>query len=98
MSRNLILPFFPSPPTEYDVSYMAELTRSFSMLLNQLQNPGDVRATTLTATQLPTTDQGLEAGEFFQRNGFVKITLARAPNPNGVFGTGSTGSVTVTTG
>ena len=73
MSRNLNLPFFPTPPTAYEARYMAELVRSFSVLLEQMQNPGDVRATTITATELPTSDYGLETGAFFQRNGFVKV-------------------------
>jgi len=98
MSRNLNLPFFPTPPTAYEARYMAELVRSFSVLLEQMQNPGDLRATTITATELPTSDYGLETGAFFQRNGFVKVVLSYQTNPNGVTGTGQVGSVTVTTG
>ena len=98
MSRNLVLPFFPIPPEEYDQQYMTEVMRAFSVYLTQMQNPGDVRATTITATELPTSDYGLETGAFFQRNGFVKVVLNYQTNPNGVTGTGQVGSVTVTTG
>ena len=44
---------FPKPPQTYDMRYMSELTRVFSLFQQQLQNPGPVRATTLTLTNLP---------------------------------------------
>ena len=47
MSKNLNLPFFPNPPADYQPSYLAELVRSFSSLLTQLQNAGDERSTRL---------------------------------------------------
>jgi len=97
MSKNVNSPFFPNPPTSYESSYMAEIIRSFSSLLTQLQNPGNDRSAQLTITNLPTTDAGLEVGGLFQRNGFVKITLAYSPNPDGVSASGTVGSVTVTT-
>jgi hypothetical protein len=97
MSKNLNLPFFPNPPADYQPSYLAELGRSFSSLLTQLQNAGEERSTRLTLTNLPNNDAGLEVGALFERNGFVKITLVYSPNPYGVSGSGGVGSVTVTT-
>ena len=44
---------FPKPPQSYDMRYMSELTRVFSVFQQQVQNPGPVRATTLVLTNLP---------------------------------------------
>ncbi len=97
MSRNLILPFFAVPPTQYDQQYFANLTRSFAVYMEQQQNPGEERATRLTLTDLQTDDSGLETGALFQLDGFVKITLINTPHVRGSAGTGAVGSVTVTT-
>ena len=103
MSRNLVLPFFPTPPEEYSQEYMAEIMRSFSVYLTQIQNPGEGRNTTLSLTNLQTDDQGLAPGELFEYRdasgmmGFVKIALANISNLRGIEATGEVGSVTVTT-
>ena len=96
MSRNLVRPFFPIPPKEYSQQYFDEVIRSFSVYLDQMQNPGEGRHTRLVLTALPNSDQGLETGSLFQHNGFVKITIANQPNLLGVLATGAVGSVTVT--
>jgi len=96
-SRRLVRPFFPLPPETYSQEYLNEVVRSFSVFLQQLQNPGDARHTTLTLTALQSNDQGLETGALFQVDGFVKITQAHTPHVGGVSGTGTVGSVTVTT-
>ena len=97
MSRDLILPYFAVPPSEYDQSYFANLTRSFATYMQQQQNPGEERATKLTLTDLQTDDSGLETGALFQQDGFVKIALINKPHVRGSSGTGGVGSVTVTT-
>ena len=97
MSRNLILPFFPVPPQSYDREYIAEIVRSFSVYLGQMQNPGEGRNTFMVLTNLQTDDSGLETGALFQQEGFVKITLINTPHVRGQQATGSVGSVTVTT-
>tara|TARA_R100000654_G_scaffold7326_5_gene18172 strand:- start:5048 stop:5359 length:312 start_codon:yes stop_codon:yes gene_type:complete len=102
MSRNLILPFFPVPPEQYDQQYMEEIVRSFSIYLRQIQNPGEGRNTQLVLTNLQTDDQGLEVGALFidqDTNGVfnnIKIAVAEASNVRGNSVTGSIGSVTVT--
>jgi hypothetical protein len=96
MSRNLVLPFFPVPPVNYDREYIAEIVRSFSVYLGQMQNPGEGRNTFMVLTNLQTDDSGLETGALFQQEGFVKITLANMPHVRGQQATGSVGSVTVT--
>jgi hypothetical protein len=96
MSRNLVRPFFPIPPQEYNQGYFNEVIRAFSVYLDQMQNPGEGRHTRLVLTALPNSDQGLETGSLFERNGFVKITIADQPNLLGVSSTSAVGSVTVT--
>jgi|TARA_R110000796_G_scaffold25634_1_gene72075 hypothetical protein len=103
MSRNLIKPFFPRPPDEYDQQYMATLVQSFALYLEQIQNPGEGRHTQLTLTNLQDSDQGLEVGALFQYrdaaglSGVVRIVSVNQVNLPGISGTGAVGSVTVST-
>jgi hypothetical protein len=73
MSRQLVPPTFSLAPEEYDVQYFNDLVRSLSQLTNQLQNPGELRGTKITLTELPTSSDGLETGALFNDNGTVKI-------------------------
>ena len=95
-SRRLVQPQFPIPPNAYDAAYMAEIVRAFSVFLQQVINPGDSRATTLTLTHLQSDDYNLETSALFEHDGYVKITLGNVSNPRGSEGTGTVGSVTVT--
>ena len=97
MSRRLSRPYFPIPPEQYQQRYFTEVIRAFSVFLEQVQNPGDVRATDLTLTDLQTDDSGLETGALFQQDGFVKITLINTPHARGSAGTGAVVAVTVST-
>jgi len=97
MSRNLVRPYFPVPPPEYQRSYFAEVIRSFSTYVDQMQNPGEGRHTFLVCTNLQTDDVGLETGALFQQAGFVKITLINTPHVRGSSATGQVGIVTVST-
>jgi hypothetical protein len=97
MSRNLVRPYFPIPPAQYERPYFAEVLRSFSTYLEQAQNPGQGRNTFLVLTNLQTDDVGLETGALFQQDGFVKITLANTPHVRGSSATGQVGTVTVST-
>ena len=73
MSRQLVPPTFSLPPEEYDVQYFNEMVRSLSQLPTQLQNPGELRGTKITLTDLPTSETGLETGALYNDNGSVKI-------------------------
>lgn len=53
MSRNLPIPFFPSPPREYNQSYFSQLVRNFSVFAEQSRVPGPLQATNLKLTDLP---------------------------------------------
>ena len=95
--RRLVLPQFPQAPQQYDAAYMAEVVRSFSVFLELFNNPGDARHTELTLTNLQENDYNLETGAVFQQDGNLKIVVAYKPHPAGVSGTGTVGSVTVST-
>jgi len=97
MSRNLVRPYFGIPPGNYDQAYFTELVRSFSVFLQQVQNPGEGRNTTIVLTNLQTDDVGLETGTLFQQDGFVKVSLGNVPHVRGVSASGSVGTVGVVT-
>tara|TARA_R100000773_G_C4128845_1_gene60672 strand:+ start:30 stop:260 length:231 start_codon:yes stop_codon:yes gene_type:complete len=71
--RELVPPQFPLPPEEYDRQYFDEMVRSLTQLVVQLQNPGEMRGTKITLTDLPTSSAGLETGALFNDGGTVKI-------------------------
>tara|TARA_Y100001972_G_scaffold118972_1_gene159705 strand:+ start:2222 stop:2452 length:231 start_codon:yes stop_codon:yes gene_type:complete len=67
------LPQFPLPPAEYDRIYFDELIRSLTQIVTQIQNPGELRGTTITLTDLPTSPTGLETGALYNDSGTVKV-------------------------
>lgn len=95
MSRSLARPLFPVPPESYDSAYMAELVRQFSILITQLQNPGDARHTQLTLTNLQTDDVGLPTGGIYNHNGYLKISELDTSSVRGTELTATIGTVTI---
>jgi len=73
MSRELAPIQFALPPEEYDRAYFDDVIRSLSQLVVQMRNPGELRGTKITLTDLPTSSDGLETGALFNDNGTVKI-------------------------
>ena len=74
MSSNQVAPpRLPEPPIEYTQQYMADLVRSIQVFIEQERNPGEMRGTKLTLTDLPTSATGLETGALFNDSGVVKI-------------------------
>ena len=73
MSRELAPIQFALPPEEYDRAYFDDIVRSLSQLVVQMRNPGELRGTKITLTDLPTSSVGLETGALFNDNGTVKI-------------------------
>jgi|TARA_R100000353_G_scaffold118344_1_gene84338 hypothetical protein len=73
MSRELAPIQFALPPEEYDRAYFDDVVRSLSQLVVQMRNPGELRGTKITLTDLPTSSVGLETGALFNDNGTVKI-------------------------
>ncbi|MDB4313326.1 hypothetical protein N9977_00110 [bacterium] len=94
-TRKVVRPLFPNAPEQYNQTYTSEVVRAFSVFLEQVQNPGDSRATTLTLTDLQTNNVGLETGGVFQVAGVLHITLANMPYPAGNSATAEVGAVTV---
>ena len=74
MSSNQVAPpRLPEPPTEYTQQYMADLVRSLEVFIEQDRNPGEMRGTKLTLTDLPTSATGLETGTLYNDGGTVKV-------------------------
>lgn len=66
-------PRLPEAPQEYSVSYMSDLVRALEIFIEQERNPGDLRASTITITDLPTSATGLETGTLYNDSGTVKV-------------------------
>ena len=47
--------------------------RSLEIFISQERNPGELRATKITLTDLPTSSSGLEVGSLFNDSGTIKI-------------------------
>jgi len=74
MSSNQVAPpRLPEPPTEYTQQYMADLVRSLQTFIEQERNPGEMRGTKITLTDLPTSSTGLETGALYNDAGTVKV-------------------------
>ena len=92
-----VIPFFPTPPADYNRQYMDDIVRAFSLYVSSINTPGEGRNTFTEITNLQTDDFNLETGAIFNHNGFVKISQLDSPHTRGVSGTSAVGSVTVTT-
>lgn len=66
-------PRLPEAPQQYDVRYMADLLRALESFISQERTAGELRATKITLTDLPTSSSGLETGALFNDGGTVKI-------------------------
>ncbi len=74
MSGNQVAPpRLPEAPEEYTRSYMSDLIRTLEIFIEQERNPGEIRAASLTITDLPTSATGLEAGTLYNDAGTVKV-------------------------
>ena len=74
MSSNQIAPpRLPEAPREYSIQYMSDLLRALEIFIAQERNPGELRGTKITLTNLPTSATGLEAGSLYNDSGTVKI-------------------------
>jgi hypothetical protein len=74
MSSNQVPPpRLPEAPEEYTRVYMEDLIRTLEIFIAQERNPGEMRGTKLTLTDLPTSSTGLELGSLWNDAGTVKI-------------------------
>jgi len=74
MSSNQIAPpRLPEAPEQYSKTYMSDIVRALELFISQERNPGELRGTTITLTNLPTSATGLEAGALYNDSGTVKV-------------------------
>lgn len=74
MSSNQIAPpRLPEPTREYSQVYMQDLLRALEIFIEQERNPGEMRGTKITLTELPTSATGLEVGALYNDSGTVKV-------------------------
>jgi len=74
MSSNQIAPpRLPEAPAEYSPQDMSDLLRALELFIAQERNPGELRGTRITLTELPTSATGLETGALFNDSGTVKV-------------------------
>ena len=66
-------PSLPEPPEVITRQYVEDLVRSLEIFISQERNPGELRATKITLTDLPTSSSGLETGALFNDSGTIKI-------------------------
>jgi hypothetical protein len=97
MDRRLIFPRFENPPEDYNKKYFDNMVNMLNVLMVALRSPGVGRQTTMTLTDLPTNDSGLEPGALFQVGGQVRISVTNIAYVQGLSGTGAVGTVTITT-
>ena len=66
-------PRLPEPPDNIDRRYMEDLIRAIQLFITQERTAGEMRATKLTLTNLPTSATGLETGSLYNDSGTIKI-------------------------
>ena len=54
MASNAPVPYFPSAPATYNQDYMSQIVRSFSLFIQQTNNPGEAVYATLRLIRVPT--------------------------------------------
>ena len=72
-SNEVAPPRLPEAPSEYTQQYMSDLVRALELFISQERNPGQLRGTKITLTDLPTSSSGLETGALFNDSATVKI-------------------------
>ena len=70
---NTPAPRLPEPPETIDRRYMEDLIRTLQLFITQEKNPGEMRGTKLTLTDLPISATGLETGALYNDSGTVKV-------------------------
>jgi len=66
-------PRLPEAPQEYSQQHMQDLIRALEVFMEQERNPGELRGTKITLTDLPTSATGLETGALYNDSGTVKV-------------------------
>lgn len=66
-------PRLPDAPETVTQAYMQDLVRALEVFIQQERTAGEIRATKITLTDLPTSATGLETGALYNDSGTVKI-------------------------
>ena len=66
-------PKLPIAPEGYNQEFMTDLIRALEVFIEQERNPGEMRATKITLTNLPTSATNLEVGALYNDSGVVKV-------------------------
>jgi hypothetical protein len=72
-SSQIAPPRLPEAPLEYSQQHMQDLIRALEVFIEQERNPGELRGTRITLTDLPTSATGLETGALYNDAGTVKV-------------------------
>lgn len=72
-SSQIAPPRLPEPPEGYSPQYMSDLIRALEIFIEQERNPGELRGTKITLTDLPTSATDLEVGALYNDGGTVKV-------------------------
>jgi len=72
-SSQIAPPRLPEAPPEYSQQYVQDLVRALEVFIEQERNPGELRGTRITLTDLPTSATGLETGALYNDSGTVKV-------------------------
>lgn len=95
---SVVVPVLPLPPAGPESSYMNQLVRTLTMIVQTLSNPGEIRGTELVLTELPGSGIGQPTGTVYADEfGVLRIVLPNVPNLQGMQSISSIGDVTVTT-
>lgn len=75
-SRAVAVPRLPTPPSSLEPEarrYLDDLVRALEAFIEINDNPGELRGTKITLTDLPTSSTDLEDGALWNDSGTVKI-------------------------
>ena len=68
---NVPPPRLPEPPEQIEEIY-GRFSEALQIFITQERNPGELRGTKITLTDLPTSATGLETGALYNDSGTVK--------------------------
>ena len=71
--RELVPPVLSTAPDEYNQAYVSDLARALTLLIDQVNTEGQLRASTAVLTALPTSATGLEVGTVYRDGTTLKV-------------------------
>ena len=89
-------PALPLAPVEYDQQHMAQLIGALRLYFTQSDSNAALQLDGLRLLNLATSGYNLPEGTVFRDGEYLKIALLNFAYVQGVSGTGSVGSVTIT--